>query len=87
MVSSEVGEGGVTLQVEDAKSGEAKDPFTADCVLVSTGRKPNTDNMGLDEIGVKRNPVGMIEVNDHFQTGVDGLFAIGDCIQGSFLFT
>jgi dihydrolipoamide dehydrogenase len=56
-----------------------------DRVLVSAGRSPNTKNIGLDVAGVKTDKRGFIEVNSHFQTSADGVFAIGDCIGGAML--
>ncbi|MEL6519315.1 MAG: dihydrolipoyl dehydrogenase [Pseudomonadota bacterium] len=57
----------------------------ADVVLVSTGRKPYTDGLGLEALGVKMSPRGQIEVNDHYATNVAGIYAIGDAIAGPML--
>jgi len=54
-------------------------------VLVSIGRKPYTDNLGLDKVGVKTNERGFIEVNTHLQTSVPSIYAIGDCVPGPML--
>jgi dihydrolipoamide dehydrogenase len=85
VVGSSVSDSGVTLQLEDSRDASKTSELEADVVLVSAGRKPNTDNLGLDELGVRRAPNGMIEVNDHFETGVPGLYAIGDCVRGPML--
>lgn len=75
---------GVTLTVEPAKGGE-KETIEADIVLVSIGRKPYTDNLGLEKVGVKLDNRGRIEVNNHFETSVKGIYAIGDVIAGPML--
>ncbi|MDZ7705325.1 MAG: FAD-dependent oxidoreductase [Trueperaceae bacterium] len=49
------------------------------------GRKPNTDRLGLDTIGLEVNKRGQIEVDDHFRTKIDGIYAIGDVIRGPML--
>jgi dihydrolipoamide dehydrogenase len=74
----------VTLTVEPAKGG-APETIEADVVLVSIGRKPNTDGLGLDAIGLKANDRGQIETDDEFRTGVAGVWAIGDVIPGPML--
>lgn len=51
-----------------------------DHVLYIGGKIPNTDNLGLDELGVKRDPEGYIEVNDQYQTNIPNIFAAGDVI-------
>lgn len=54
-------------------------------VLVAVGRKAYTEGLGLEKIGVKTDKRGIIETDDHFRTGVPGVFAIGDCIKGPML--
>jgi dihydrolipoamide dehydrogenase len=75
---------GVTLTVEPAKGGEAQ-TIEAEAVLVSIGRRPNTDGLGLEAAGVKLNKSGQIEVDQDFRTGVEGIYAIGDVIPGPML--
>ncbi len=75
---------GVAVTVEPAKGGN-KEKIEADVVLVSIGRKPYTDGLGLDKLGVKINPRGFIEVDHHFETSVKGIYAIGDVIPGPML--
>ncbi len=79
-----VAEQGVVLSVEPANGGNAEE-LTADCVLLAIGRRPYTDGLGLEEIGVTRDSRGFIEVDDRFETRVPGIFAIGDCIPGPML--
>ncbi len=54
-------------------------------VLVAVGRKPNTEGLGLENIGIIPNKRGQIEVNGHFQTNVPGVYAIGDVVPGPML--
>merc|ERR1712087_424672 len=53
-----------------------------DIVLVSTGRRPYTEGLGLEELGIKTDKLGRIEVDSHFKTAVPSIYAIGDCIDG-----
>ena len=73
-----------TLTVEPANGGEAT-TIEADCVLVSIGRRPNTDGLGLEAIGLAPNQRGQIETDHDFRTKVDGVWAIGDVIPGPML--
>ena len=73
-----------TLTMEPSAGGEAE-TMEVDCVLVSIGRRPNTDNLGLEAIGIKTNKRGQIEVEHDFSTGVEGVWAIGDCVPGPML--
>jgi dihydrolipoamide dehydrogenase len=73
-----------TLTVEPAAGGEAQS-LEADCVLVSIGRRPNTEGLGLDKIGLEPNKRGQIETDGEFRTKVDGVRAIGDVIPGPML--
>lgn len=59
--------------------------FKGDYCLVALGRKPYTDNLGLDKAGVKMDAKGKIEVDAHLQTNVDGIYAIGDVVRGAML--
>ncbi|UUL82643.1 dihydrolipoyl dehydrogenase [Sphingomonas qomolangmaensis] len=78
-------EGGkATVTTEPAAGGEAT-TIQADAVLVSIGRRPNTDKLGLDKIGLEVNQRGQIEINHDFSTKVDGVWAIGDCVPGLML--
>ncbi len=78
------GKSGVTLTVEPAAGGDAE-TVKADVVLVSIGRRPYTDGLGLDEVGVERNEQGFVKVGHDFQTNVAGIYAIGDAIPGPML--
>ena len=73
-----------TLTLEPAAGG-ASEKLEADCVLVSIGRRPNTEGLGLDKIGLELNKRGQIETDEEFRTKVDGVRAIGDVIPGPML--
>ena len=75
---------GVTLTVEPAGGGDTE-TIEADVVLVSIGRRPNTDGLDLEKAGIKVNNRGMIEVDKDFRTGVSGIYAIGDVTPGPML--
>lgn len=84
VVKSEVTDAGVVLTTESTKTGKEK-TSTYDIVLVATGRRPYTDGLGLEELGIKKDRLGRIEVDDHFRTAVPNIYAIGDCIDGPML--
>jgi dihydrolipoamide dehydrogenase len=75
---------GLVVTAEDMKKG-AEVTLDADIVLVATGRRPNTDNLGLDAVGVAKDKIGRVITDDHFKTNVDGVYAIGDVIAGPML--
>lgn len=72
------------LTLEPAAGGDAE-TLEADVVLVSIGRKPNTDGLALDKAGLTVNARGQIETDHDFRTAVDGIWAIGDVIPGPML--
>ncbi|MEM8667774.1 MAG: dihydrolipoyl dehydrogenase [Planctomycetota bacterium] len=61
------------------------DPIECDRVLLSTGRWPATDNLGLESIGLETDAKGFVPVNDHYETSVENVYAVGDCIGGAML--
>jgi len=73
----------VTVQADNAK-GETI-TLEGDYSLVSVGRRPYTDGLAADKAGVKVSERGMIEVNDHLQTNVPNIYAIGDVVRGAML--
>lgn len=73
----------VIVKADDAKGGELK--LEGDYCLVSVGRKPYTDNLGLDKIGVATDDRGRIPVNSHLETSIPGIYAIGDVVRGAML--
>jgi len=54
--------------------------LVVDCVLYATGRKPNTENLGLENTGVSLQPNGAIAINEHFETTEPGIYALGDVV-------
>ncbi|AOJ02072.1 dihydrolipoamide dehydrogenase [Burkholderia mayonis] len=77
------GASGVSIAYTD-KDGSAK-TLEADRLIVSIGRVPNTDNLGLEAIGLKANERGFIDVDDHCRTAVPNVYAIGDVVRGPML--
>jgi dihydrolipoamide dehydrogenase len=77
-------QGGMTVEVED-RATAAK--FTLDCdkVLVSTGRRPYSEKLGLDAFGIPTDKQGRVQVDSHLQTVVAGVYAVGDLIAGPML--
>ena len=69
------------------KKRDSEDSFEikADYCLVAIGRKPYTEGLNLDALGIKTDDKGRIPVNDHLETTVPGVFAIGDVVQGAML--
>jgi len=61
------------------------EPVEADRVLVAVGRKPNTEGLGLEDVGIDVTDRGQIKVDSQFKTNVDGVYAIGDVIPGPML--
>jgi dihydrolipoamide dehydrogenase len=76
--------GKATLTVEPAAGG-ASEAIEADCVLVSIGRRPNTEGLALDKAGLTVNKRGQIEIGHDFQTNVPGIYAVGDVVPGPML--
>jgi dihydrolipoamide dehydrogenase len=75
---------GATVTFEPVKGGEAQ-TIDADMVLISTGRRAYTDNLGLQEAGVEVDERGRVKTDAHLQTNVPGIYAIGDVIAGPML--
>lgn len=64
---------------------EGMPPIACDRVLAATGRRPATDDLGLETVGITTDKRGWIPVDDHFRTSAAGVWAIGDCIPGPML--
>ena len=79
------------VKIEDgrvtATATKAKEELTfeADKVLVSVGRKPFSEGLGADKVGIELDEKKRIKVDEHFKTNVDGIYAIGDVIAGPML--
>jgi len=82
--ASKVTDTGVTLTTEPAKGGDSTET-DYDVVLVATGRRPYTEGLGLEEMGIQTDKLGRIDVDEHFKTAVPSIYAIGDCIDGPML--
>ena len=74
----------VALKIEPAAGGPAEN-LVAEVVLMAVGRKPYTDGLGLEAVGVQKDERGRIKTDHHFQTNVPGIYAIGDVIAGPML--
>ncbi len=73
----------VLVKATDKKGREVE--FTGDYCLVAVGRKPFTEGLGLENAGVQLNERNQVEVNDHLQTSVSNIYAIGDVVKGAML--
>lgn len=73
----------VTVKALNAKDEQVE--IKGDYCLVAVGRRPYTDNLGLDKVGVKVDNRGRIETDDHLRTNVEGIYAIGDVVKGAML--
>jgi dihydrolipoamide dehydrogenase len=75
----------VTVTATARANPEQKQSWDVDYCLVSIGRRAYTDNLGLENIGIKTDEKGRIPVDHHLQTPVEGVYAIGDVVQGAML--
>lgn len=73
----------VTVTTEDKKGAELK--IEGDYVLVAVGRKPFTEGLALENAGVETDERGRIKTNEHLQTNVSNIYAIGDVVKGAML--
>ena len=74
---------GLEVQTEASSGGNSK-AINADVVLVCIGRKPNTDNLGLDAINLEKDERGYV-ITDDFKTNIPNIYAVGDCTKGPML--
>tara|TARA_R110002072_G_scaffold172324_3_gene326349 strand:+ start:4684 stop:6090 length:1407 start_codon:yes stop_codon:yes gene_type:complete len=73
----------VTITAKDKNDKDVS--LTGDYCLVSVGRRPFTDGLAADKAGIKISERGMVEVNDHLQTNIKNIYAIGDVVRGAML--
>ena len=73
----------IIVKATNKKGAEVE--FKGDYCLVSVGRRPYTEGLGLENVGIKVNERGQIEINDHLQTNVPNIYAIGDVVKGAML--
>ncbi|MGB8273992.1 MAG: dihydrolipoyl dehydrogenase [Alphaproteobacteria bacterium] len=81
VTKAKAGKSGVNLTVEPAAGGKPES-FDVDVVLVSIGRRPFTDGLGLKEAGVEMDNHGRVVIDAQFETNVPGIYAIGDVVAG-----
>ena len=81
--SAKSGKSGVDVEMETSDKKKIKENY--EIVLMSVGRKPNTEGLGLEKIGIKLTEKKSIEIKDNFQTSVKGIYAIGDVAPGPML--
>ncbi len=74
----------VLLSIKDVNNNTLNE-LVADVALVSVGRKPNTNGLGLEKLNLKIDKLGFIETNENFQTSISNIYAIGDVIRGPML--
>ncbi len=84
VTAAHIGESGVDLTVQGVGRDETE-TIGVDRVLVAIGRRPCTEGLGLEALGVAIDSRGFIEVDEDFETSIEGIFAIGDCIPGPML--
>lgn len=82
LTSATVNNNEVNLVYENQGKSES---MVVDKLLIAVGRKPNTKGSFSEDSGIKVDSRGFIEVNDHCFTGVDGVYAVGDCVRGAML--
>jgi dihydrolipoamide dehydrogenase len=83
VTGASVKDGVVIVQAEDKKGKQ--ESIETDCLLICVGRRPFTQGLGLENVGIKLDDKGRIPVNTSFETSVSNIFAIGDCIPGAML--
>ena len=83
VISAKTSKSGVDVEMETSDKKKIKEKY--EIVLMSVGRKPNTEGLGLEKIGVKLTEKKSIEIKDNFQTSVEGIYAIGDVAPGPML--
>lgn len=84
VTQAEVKDSKIKIEVEGVDDGK-KQNLEADILLVAAGRKPFTEGLGLENVGIQVDKRGMISVNDHLQTSTKNIYAIGDVIRGPML--
>lgn len=83
VLGAKVGKRSTKVEIE-TKDGK-KSTLDADVVLVSVGRRPYSEGLGLEEVGVKTNERGFVEIDGQFRTSVANIYAIGDLVPGAML--
>ena len=76
---------GKTVEVKAKDKKDSQVLFKGDYCLVSVGRKPFTENLNLEKVGINLNNLGQVEVNQKMQTSISNIYAIGDVVRGAML--
>lgn len=84
VTGGDVGADSVKVHMESV-DGKAQPSLEAEVVLVSTGRKPFTDKLGLENVGIETDKFGRIPIDEHLRTSKKNIFAIGDVVEGAML--
>jgi len=84
VTGAEITNAGVNLTTEPVDGGDAA-TLEADVVLVAVGRRPHTHGLGLSEAGINTNDHGFVSVDEHLETNIKGVYAIGDVVPGPML--
>jgi dihydrolipoamide dehydrogenase len=84
VIGARTGNDGVTLSIEPAQGGNTEE-LKADIVLLSIGRRPYTDGIGMAEAGVEFDERARVKTDAHYATNVPGIHAIGDAVAGPML--
>lgn len=83
ITSTKVGKTGVTIEWTDAKGAEQT--LKVERLIVSVGRKPNTDGLGADTVGLQLDERGFVQVDGDCRTNLPGIWAVGDVVRGPML--
>lgn len=84
VTSATAGKSGVDITIEPAAGGKAE-KMKVDALLVAVGRKPHVEGLGLDKLGMELTERGQIKVDEFYETSIEGVYAIGDVIEGPML--
>lgn len=84
VMSGQIKDGKAVIKIQPKEGGQ-EESITSDVCLVAIGRRPYTQGLGLEKVGVKLDSKGRVDINDHFQTNVKGIYAIGDVVSGPML--
>lgn len=74
----------VEIQIQPVQGGDVQ-TLSGDAVLIATGRRAFTEKLGAKELGLNMDKAGRIEINEHFETSVKNIYAIGDVVKGPML--
>ncbi len=85
LIGAALSKDGESVRVEYKDSAGAEQVLDVDRLIVSVGRVPNTDGLGLESVGLALNERGFVDVDDHCRTRVPGVYAIGDVVRGPML--